>query len=495
MELQTLHNMMFINGDWTEARDGTRFDSCNPATEEVWTSFPEASSADVDVAVKAAYAAFTDGPWSRMSPTERGKCLHRIAREIEKRIDMLALTETRDTGKLLRETRWQARNLVGVYDYYGGLADKVEGTVPPTGPSGPLSIVVREPLGVVAAIVPWNSQLHLAGFKIAPALAAGNTIVVKASEHASAALVAFAEVIAAADLPKGVVNIITGGAECGAALVGHPLVRRISFTGGVDTARHIIPQTAANIASMSLELGGKSPVVVYDDADIDTALLGVVTAAYAASGQSCAAGTRLLLQSGIYDRLLPRLVERVARIRVGEPESDDTHMGPLATLGQRDRIERHLADTIAAGGELLLGGRRPAAFNKGWYFEPTIVACPHQDFSIVRNELFGPVLSVLRFDNEAEAIALAKDSRFAFAGGVFTQDAAKAFRTAQAIPAGRFWINTYRLTSIMVPYGGRGDSGYGREGGLQAIHDYSQTKGIFLDISGSAPRDPFVMRS
>lgn len=485
---------MYIDGAFCEASDAARFTSVNPATEEVWASFPEATAEDVDRAVKAAHQAYLDGPWARMSALERGKVLKRIARELEDAGPDLAIAETTDTGKLLRETRWQTRNLAEIYDYYGGLADKIEGQIPPTGPNGPLSLIVREPLGVVAAIVPWNSQLQLAAFKIAPALAAGNTIVVKPSEEASAAIAAFAQVMDRAGVPRGVFNVVTGAAvPCAQTLVSHPLVRRVSFTGGVETARKVIASSAQNIAMLSLELGGKSPVVVYEDADIDNVVNGVTSAIFAASGQSCAAGSRLLLQRGIYDAVLERLVERTKSIVIGDPMGEEVHMGPLATKRQRERIEALLARSCEAGARVVAGGGR-GTMPKGWYFEPTIVECDNQDLEVVRNELFGPVLSVLSFTDEAEAISMARDSRYAFAGGVFTRDFGKAYRTARAIPAGRFWINTYRVTSYMMPFGGSGDSGYGREGGIDAIHDYTQAKAIFADLSGEKVADPFVMR-
>ncbi|WP_416355832.1 aldehyde dehydrogenase [Aureimonas phyllosphaerae] len=485
---------MYIDGTFTEASDGRRFVSVNPATEVEWASFPEASAEDVDRAVRCAHEAYLNGPWSRMSARDRGKVLRRVAQELESAGQELAVAETTDTGKLLRETRWQARNLAEVYDYYAGLADKIEGQIPPSGPGAPLQLILREPLGVVAAIVPWNSQLQLAAFKIAPALAAGNTIVLKPSEEASAAVVAFAAVMERAGLPKGVFNVVTGSANpCAQTLVSHPLVRRVSFTGGVDTARKVIAASAQNIAMLSLELGGKSPVVVYDDADLDSVVSGVTSAIFAASGQSCAAGSRLLLQDGVYDAVMERLVDRARTIQIGDPMGEDVHMGPLATKRQRDRIEALLAESTAAGARIVTGGGR-AGRSVGWYFEPTIVECNSQDYPVVRDELFGPVLSVLRFSTEADAIALARDSRYAFAGGVFSRDFGKAYRTAQAIPAGRFWINTYRVTSFMMPFGGSGDSGYGREGGIEAIHDYTRTKAIFADLSGEKVADPFVMR-
>jgi (Z)-2-((N-methylformamido)methylene)-5-hydroxybutyrolactone dehydrogenase len=485
---------MFIDGEWRDAGNGASFPSVNPTTEENWATFADATAEDVDHAVRAAHRAFETGPWARMSPVDRGKALYRIAQAILPESEHLGRTETTDTGKLLRETVWQAKNVADIYEYYGGLADKVHGDIAPTGPNAPLSMIVREPLGVVAAIVPWNSQLQLAAFKIAPALAAGNTIVVKASEDASAAILEFAKAVEAAGLPKGVFNVITGGARpCGETLVSHALVRRVSFTGGVDTARKIIAGTVPNIARLSLELGGKSPVIVYGDADIDNAVNGATAAIFGASGQSCAAGSRLLVHAPVYDEMVGRLVERAAQIRIGDPLDPQTDMGPLATKAQRDLIERHLAASIDQGAKILCGGGRPAAFNRGYYFEPTIVECAHQNLPIVRNELFGPVLSVLKFRDEEEAVALARDSEFGFAGGVFSADFPKAYRTARAIPAGRVWVNTYRVTSMMVPFGGFKSSGYGREAGLDAIRDYTDTKGIFVDLSGVVA-DPFVMR-
>lgn len=491
------HYRMFIDGAWCDAEGDARIESVNPADGSVWASFPDASAADVDRAVRAAHRAFAEGPWARMSARERGEALRGLARAIEPLAEALGRAETTDTGKLFRETRWQAGNVVQVYDYYAGMADKLQGDLPPAGPDQPLMMVVREPLGVVAAVVPWNSQLHLAAFKIAPALAAGNTIVVKASDNASAAMLEFAEAVAASGLPEGVINIVTGrGAPCGETLVSHPLVRRVSFTGGVQTARRIIPATAANIAMMSLELGGKSPVVVFDDADLDSTLNGVTAAIFAASGQSCAAGSRLLLQDGVYDAFLDRLAARAATIRVGDPMAPDTDMGPLATAAQRDRIEGLLARAVGAGrGRLVQGGGRPEGLPEGgFYFEPTIVAFPDQSDDLVRTELFGPVLSVMRFRDEAEAVALANDSDHAFAGGVFSADFGRCYRMARAIRAGRVWINSYRSTSVMVPFGGSGHSGYGREGGIDAVRDYTQEKGIFVEVSGQPLPDPFVMR-
>lgn len=486
---------MLIGGRWRDAQHGRTLASVNPATEEVWAEIADATAADVDAAVQAADAAFESGPWSRMSPTERGKLLRRFAERVPAAADHLGRVETTDTGKLYRETRWQAANVAQIYDFYGALADKLMGEIAPAGPDQPLSLVMREPVGVVAAIVPWNSQLHLAAFKLAPALAAGNTVVLKPSEQASAAVLEFAKLIAESDLPPGVVNVVTGGGvPCGEALTGHPLVRRISFTGGVDTARRIIPNTAKNIARLSLELGGKSPLIVWEDADLDGAVNGVLAAIFGAAGQSCAAGSRLLVHEPVYDAVVGRVVERAEKIAIGDPMVPATQMGPLATRAQVDRIGAFLAQSVAQGARVLTGGGKPAGFNRGYYFAPTVVACDHQEYPVVENELFGPVLSVLRFKTEEEAIALANASRYAFAGGVFTRDVARAVRLARALSAGRIWVNTYRVTSLHVPFGGFKESGYGREAGIDAIRDFTETKGVFIETSGRPVADPFVMR-
>ncbi len=487
---------LYISNRWRPSSDGRTIPSVNPATEETWTSFAAATADDVDEAVRSAHEAFENGPWRRMAPRERGKALRRIAALIPAKAEDLGHAETTDTGKLLRETKWQAANIAEVFEYYAGLTDTMAGSVAPSGFEQPMNLVLREPVGTVAAIVPWNSQLHLSAFKVAPALAAGCTVVLKPSEQASAAVLEFARLVEQADLPPGVFNVVTGDAmPCGDALTGHPLVRRISFTGGVDTARKIIHNSAKNIARMSLELGGKSPMIVFDDVDLDSAVNGITAGIFAASGQSCAAGSRLILHEKIYDKFLERLIDRVKRIVVGDPMQPATEMGPLATRGQLERIERHLGRSIEMGAEVLTGGGRPAGFTRGYYYAPTIVRCDREDLPIVEHELFGPVLSVLRFKDEAEAIRIANSSSYAFAGGIFTRDLGRAMRLVREVRAGRLWVNTYRLSSLFVPFGGFKDSGYGREAGMDAIRDYTDTKGVFIDVSGNPVADPFIMKS
>jgi len=486
---------MYINGEWVNAKDGKTLESVNPSTGKSWAIIPEASEIDVDAAVQSAHRAFTEGPWSKMTATERGKLLRRLADVLAEHSENLGHTETVDTGKLFKETRWQARYISDFFHYYAGLADKVQGDTLPIDKPNMWTITVREPLGVVAAVVPWNSQLFLAAVKIAPALAAGNTVVLKASEHASAPMLEFAKVFEEADFPPGVVNIVTGlGEPCGRALTSHPLVDRISFTGGPETARQVIRNSAENFAEVSLELGGKSPVIVFEDADLESATNGVLLSIFSASGQSCVAGSRLLLHEKIHDEVLGEVAKRAANIRIGDPLDEASQMGPLATLGQLHNIQNALAEATSSGARLVHGGQQPEGLGDGWYYEPTVVACPSQNLGIVRNELFGPVVSALRFRDEEEAIRLANDSRFGLAAGVFSGNLGRALRVTQALRCGIVWVNTYRMVSPLAPFGGYKNSGYGRESGLQAIYDYTRPKTVWLNTSPDPIADPFVMQ-
>ena len=486
---------MYINGEWVGAENGETFTSVNPATGQTWAEVPEASEADIDRAVEAAHRAFSEGAWATMTPTARGKMLRRLAEILAEHSESLGRCETVDTGKLFKETRWQANYISDFFQYYAGLADKVTGETLPIDKPDMMAMTVREPLGVVAAVVPWNSQLFLVAVKIGPALAAGNTVVLKASEHASAPMLEFAKVFEEAGFPPGVFNVVTGhGEPCGRALTSHPLVDRVSFTGGPETARHVIRNSAENFAEVSLELGGKSPVMVFEDADLESAVNGVLLSIFSASGQSCVAGSRLLLQESIREEVLSRVVEKAAQIRIGDPLDDNSQMGPLATEAQLSNIQSTLADATANGADLLYGGNTPQGLETGWYIEPTIVDCPHQDISIVRKELFGPVVSALGFKDETEALMLANDTNFGLASGIFTRDLGRALRVSKAIRAGIVWVNTYRVVSPIAPFGGYKDSGYGRESGMEAIYDYTRPKTVWLNTSPEPIADPFVMR-
>ena len=486
---------MYINGEWVDAENGATFTSVNPATGQTWAEVPEASEADINRAVEAAHHAFSEGAWATMTPTARGKMLRRLAEVLAEHSEPLGRCETVDTGKLFKETRWQANYISDFFQYYAGLADKVTGETLPIDKPDMMTMTVREPLGVVAAVVPWNSQLFLVAVKIGPALAAGNTVVLKASEHASAPMLEFAKVFEEAGFPPGVFNVVTGhGEPCGRALTSHPLVDRVSFTGGPETARHVIRNSAENFAEVSLELGGKSPVMVFEDADLESAVNGVLLSIFSASGQSCVAGSRLLLQESIREEVLSRVVEKAAQIRIGDPLDDNSQMGPLATEAQLRNIQSTLTDATANGADLRYGGNTPPGLETGWYIEPTIVDCPHQDISIVRNELFGPVVSALGFKDETEALMLANDTNFGLASGVFTRDVGRALRVSKAIRAGIVWVNTYRVVSPIAPFGGFKDSGYGRESGMEAIYDYTRPKTVWLNTSSEPIADPFVMR-
>ena len=486
---------MYINGEWVAAQSGKTFESINPSDGKPWAVVPEADEVDVDTAVKAAHRAFTEGPWSTMTATERGKLLRRLGDVLAEHSESLGHCETVDTGKLFKETRWQARYISDYFYYYAGLADKVSGETLPIDKPNMWTMTIREPLGVVAAVVPWNSQLFLVAVKIGPALAAGNTVVLKASEHASAPMLEFAKVFEEAGFPPGVFNVISGlGEPCGRALTSHPLVDRISFTGGPETARHVVRNSAENFAQVSLELGGKSPVVIFDDADLESATNGVLLSIFSASGQSCVAGSRLLLHESIHDEVLARVAEKASKIRIGDPLDENSQMGPLATQAQLNNIDSTVADAKANGATLVHGGKQPAGLGDGWYYEPTVVACPDQQIGIVQRELFGPVVSALRFTDEAHALQLANDCRFGLAAGIFTADIGRALRITKAIRSGIVWVNTYRMVSPLAPFGGYKDSGYGRESGLEAIYDYTRPKTVWLNTSPDPIADPFVMQ-
>ncbi len=486
---------LYIDGQFCDAEAGDRFTSIEPATEDAWIDVPEARDVDVDRAVAAAKRALDSGPWPSMTATERGKLLHRLGDLLIERAEEFAEIETRDSGKVIHETVAQAKYMAGYYHYYGGLADKVEGSVPAVDKPGMIAMTYREPIGVVAAVVPWNSQIFLTATKLGPALAMGNTVVLKCSEDAPATLLKFAQLIDAAGFPPGVVNVISGfGETCGKRLTSHPDVARVAFTGGSVAARNVVRNTAENFAVLSLELGGKSPVMVFDDANLDSALNGVVAGIFAAAGQSCVAGSRLLVQRRVRDEFIGRLAERAEAIKVGDPLQPDTQMGPLCTARQRDGIEAAIQQTVQAGGEIVTGGNRPQAFNKGFYFTPTIITTEADGMETYERELFGPVLSVRTFDDEDEAIALANRSDYHYASGAFTRDVGRAMRIGKNVKAGVTYLNTWRVVSPTAPFGGNGETGYGRESGTDAINDYSRSKTVWINTSDEPMPDPFVMR-
>jgi acyl-CoA reductase-like NAD-dependent aldehyde dehydrogenase len=402
----------YVDGAFVDGQ--ARFASLDPATGKPWADMPEAREADVDRAVEAADRALWSGPWATMTPTGRGKLLTRLADLVAENAPRLAEIETRDTGKIIRETSAQVAYVADYYRYYAGLADKIEGSTLPIDKPDMEVWLKREPIGVVAAIVPWNSQLFLAAVKIGPALAAGCTLVVKASEDGPGPLLEFARLMHEVGFPPGVVNVITGfGPNCGAALAGHPKVAHVAFTGGPSTARHIVRQSAENLASTSLELGGKSPFIVFADADLESAANAQVAGIFAASGQSCVAGSRLIIERKVKDEFLTILRRKAEAVRIGSPLDMATEVGPLCTLRQREHIERTIAASLDQGARLVVGGR--ALDQAGFYFLPTILDCDGCDratLPALRDEFFGPILSVLGFDDEAEALSLANDTAY-----------------------------------------------------------------------------------
>ena len=484
---------MYINGLWVNSESGKTIETVNPQNNEVWATVPEANEKDVDKAVKAAQNAF-EKSWSNLHPRERAKCLRSLADQLRQNAEHLGTIETIDTGKIFRETKTQANYIAEYYDYFAGLADKVEGTVVPIDKPDMQVTTTRIPIGVVAAIIPWNSQMLLTAVKLAPALAMGNTVVIKASELAPVTLLEFAKLVEKSGIPKGVVNIITGlGEPCGKALTTHDLVERIAFTGGPETAKHIVKNSAENLSQVSLELGGKSPVVVFDDAEQENALNGITAGIFGASGQSCIAGSRLYIQSKIYDDFLNKLIAKAEKIKLGAPMDNETQMGPLNSYKQLENIEINIKATVEQGGKIRCGGKRSNISNKGYYFPATIIECKNHNLPTAENELFGPILSVMKFETEDEVIKLMNDNKYGLSSGVFTSNFGRGIRVSKAIRAGITFVNTYRLISPMAPFGGIKDSGYGKEAGIESIKEYTRIKTTWMNSSDKPMSDPFTM--
>jgi len=484
----------YINGEFKDSHSKKTFQSINPSTEEVWAEIAEAQTVEVNDAVNAASNAFK-GIWSTFLPQQRSKILRSIGDQLLENAELLGSIETKDTGKMYKETKFQAKYIAEFYYYYAGLVDKIEGSTLPIDKPNMQVFTSRVPIGVVAAIIPWNSQIFLTAVKLAPALAMGNTVVIKASEIAPAPLFEFAKIIDKIDIPKGVINIIAGFPdECGKILTSHPNVDRIAFTGGMQTAKHIVKNSAENLSHVTLELGGKSPVAVFNDARIDNALNGVTAGIFGASGQSCIAGSRLYLQEKIYDEFLEKISIKAKNIKIGDPMDDNTQMGPLATINQLNNIQEKIDETIKQGGKIITGGEKAKEFTKGWYYKPTIIECDHHNLPVAENELFGPVLSVMKFSDEEEITKMMNDNSYGLAAGIFTENNGIALRLSKNVRAGIVFVNTYRLISPIAPFGGFKNSGFGRESGMEVIKDYSNVKTIWINTSDEPIGDPFVIR-
>jgi acyl-CoA reductase-like NAD-dependent aldehyde dehydrogenase len=486
---------LHIGGEESTTASGETFDAINPTSGRVWATHALAGAEDVDRAVRAARRAFESEEWRALSATKRGRLMMRLADLIGERSEEIAAVEVRDNGKLYKEMLAQLRSIPDWLYYFGGLADKVEGRVIPLDRTSVLNYTLREPLGVVGIIIPWNSPVLLTMYSLAPALAAGNTVVVKPSEHAGASVLETLRLATEAGFPPGVINVVTGERETGEALVEHPGVAKISFTGSERTGAQIASRAGARLAQVTLELGGKSPNIVFPDAALDAAEAGILSGIFAAGGQSCVAGSRALLHREIHDELLERVRARAGGVVLGDPMDDATQIGPIANPPQLARVEAMVAAAREGGATVVAGGGRATveAFPDGLFYDPTIVDGVGNEAPIAQDEVFGPVLTVLPFESEEAAIAIANDTRFGLASGIWTRDLKRAHRVARALRAGTVWINTYRAITFNSPFGGVKESGFGRVNGAEAIDGYLQTKSVWTELSDEVS-DPFVMK-
>ncbi len=486
---------LFINNEWVDSLSGQWFDSLEPFSGEAWAQMPRANAADVDRAVTAAAQAFA-GPWSEMSASDRGAAIFRLAQLVEKHAAHLGEIESKDNGKLLSEVTGQVRYMAKYFYYYAGLADKIQGEVVPIDKPKVFNYVQYEPMGVVATITPWNSSLLLTAWKLGTALAAGCTLVCKPSEFTSASMFELAALVKEAGFPPGVVNVLSGfGAEVGEPLIRHPEVARIAFTGGDEAGRKVYQLATEGYKRVSLELGGKSPNIVFDDADLDRAANGVITGIFSAGGQTCMAGSRLLLQESIHDQFVEKLVAITKAAKVGDPSDPATQIGPVATRPQFEKVMKYLDIARADGARCVAGGRQLSGpgYGCGQFVEPTIYVDVTNDMRIAREEVFGPVLAVLKFKDEADALRIANDTRFGLAAGVWTRSLKRAMFMTQKLRAGTVWVNNYRSTSYTTPFGGFKHSGIGREGGISAVKEYMEAKSVWISSDLDMP-NPFVRR-
>ena len=485
-----------VAGERVAAEAGDWLESYDPYLGRPWARIPRCGGADVEAAVAAAKAAFRDSAWRGLTPSQRGRLLVGLAGLIDENAERLGKLETKDNGKLIAEMGAQTKYLAEWYRYFGGLADKIEGSVLPMDKPSNFVFTRHEPLGVVAAITAWNSPLLLLAWKLAPLLAAGNTAVVKPSEHASVSTLEFVSLFEQAGFPPGVVNTVTGlGHEAGAALAAHPEVAKVAFTGGDQTGQKIYEAGAPSLKRVSLELGGKSPNIIFADAQLDAAVSGAVSGIFAATGQTCIAGSRLLVQKAAHDEVVDRLLAIARTAKMGNPAELTTQIGPVTTRPQHAHILEMIEAGRSGGASCVMGGGVPdsADFGEGWFVEPTIFTGVSNDMRIAREEVFGPVLSIIPFEDEEEAIGIANDSIYGLASGIWTSDIGRAIKVSAAMESGTVWVNTYRAVSYMAPFGGYKRSGLGRESGQEAIYEFLQTKTVWIETEQKAG-NPFVLR-
>src|SRR6202047_2291922 len=479
-DVKTFKN--YVNGEWVAAASGETFPVYDPSTEEVIAHVPAASAGDVDVAVKAAREAFDNGPWRQTTAQDRGRVLFKLAEKIRQNAAQLAHIECRNTGKPIVEAEYDIADVATCFEYYGGLATKVTGHVNPV-PANALSFTLREPVGVAAQIIPWNYPLLMAAWKLAPAIAAGCTCVLKPAEQTPLTALEFAGYLADAGLPPGVVNLITGfGETCGAPLVKHPEVNKVAFTGSAEVGKAIMRAAADTVKRVTLELGGKSPNIFFADADFESAIDGALFGVFINQGEVCSAGSRILVERSIYPRFVEAMTEKAKGIKLGPPLERETKMGPLVSKEQYERV-RSYQELGKKEAKLAVGGGRPVGLKRGYYVEPTIFYDVDNSARIAQEEIFGPVAAVIPFADEAEALRIANATLYGLAAAVWSRDIFKAFRMVKALRAGIVWVNHMQPTYVEAPWGGYKQSGFGRELGPWGIEEYLETKQVYINLN------------